>query len=85
MPVGPSVRFALRPGADPFGPTDARRTRYAYLAEVVLVLFFVPVRFDPPGLFPGQVARYWTFLVLAPASAGVGPAEPLRRTGCSCR
>lgn len=88
-----ALRFAVRPAADPLGLPDDRRTRYVYLAEVLLVLFFVHVRFNLPELFLGQAVRYWTFLVMLLAFVGVGLAElferrgqtvlagPLRRTG----
>jgi hypothetical protein len=60
---------------------------------VILVLFFVHVRFNLPELFLGQAVRYWTFLVMLLAYVGIGLAEwfdrrgvrvlsvPLRRTG----
>jgi hypothetical protein len=88
-----ALHFAVRPDADPLGLPDDRRTRYVYLAEVLLVLFFVHVRFNLPELFLGQAVRYWTFLVMLLAFVGVGLAElferrgvpvlagPLRRTG----
>jgi hypothetical protein len=88
-----ALRFAVRPAADPLGLPDDRRTRYVYLAEVLLVVFFVHTRFNLPELFLGQTVRYWTFLVMLLAFVGVGLAElferrglwvlavPLRRTG----
>ncbi|QDU20062.1 hypothetical protein [Urbifossiella limnaea] len=88
-----SLLAALRPGADPFGLPERRRTAYVYLAEVLLVLFFAHVRLNLPELFVGAIARYWTFVVMLLAFAGVGAAEvaerrrltvlsgPLRRTG----
>jgi hypothetical protein len=88
-----ALRFALRPAADPLALPDARRTRYVYLAEGLLVLFFVHVRLNLPELFLGQVVRYWTFVVMLLAYVGIGLAEwferrgvpvlagPLRRTG----
>ncbi len=79
--IGLSVRAAVRPGADPFGLTEAKRTRYVYLAELLLVLFFVHVRFNLPELFLGQAVKYWTFLVMALAFAGAGLAELFERRG----
>ncbi|HJZ58910.1 MAG TPA: hypothetical protein VKE74_28460, partial [Gemmataceae bacterium] len=88
-----AFRFALRPAADPLGLPEAKRTSYVYLAEVLLVLFFVHIRFNLPELFLGQAVRYWTFIVMALAFVGVGLAEvcerrrvsvlaiPFRRTG----
>ena len=88
-----AVRLALRPSADPLGLTGTHRTRYVYLAEVLLVLLFVHVRLNLPELFPPQAGRYWTFLVMLFAFIGIGFAEwfenrgvwvlavPLRRTG----
>src|SRR5207248_7693514 len=46
-----ALRFALRPDADPLGLPEARRTRYVYFAEVLLVLVFVQVRLNLPELF----------------------------------
>jgi hypothetical protein len=88
-----ALRFAVCPDADPLGLPDDRRTRYVYLAEALLVLFFVHARFNLPEMFLGQAVRYWTFLVMLLAFVGVGLAElferrgvrvlaaPLRRTG----
>ena len=88
-----SIRFAVRPATDPYGLPESRRTLFVYLAEVILVLFFVHVRFNLPELFIGQAVRYWTFIVMLLAFVGIGLAEwfgrrgvrvlsiPLRRTG----
>lgn len=85
--------FALKPNRDPFSLRAPRRTSYVYLAEVLIVLFFLQVRFNVPELFRGNVVKYWTFVVMALAYAGIGLAElferkklevlaiPLRRTG----
>jgi hypothetical protein len=88
-----ALRAALRADRDPLALPDRRRTAYVYLAELLLVLLFVHVRLNVPEVFVGQAARYWTFLVMLLAFAGVGAAEvfgrrgtavlagPLRRTG----
>ncbi len=88
-----ALRFALKPERDPFALRPSRRTAYVYLAEVLIVLFFVQVKFNVPELFIGQLAKVWTFAVMALAYAGIGLAElferkkidvlavPLRRTG----
>jgi hypothetical protein len=91
--IAVALRFALSPTADPLGLPDSRRTRYVYLAEVLLVLFFFHVRLNLPELFLPRAVQYWTFLVMLLAFVGIGLAElferrgvmvlagPLRRTG----
>jgi hypothetical protein len=88
-----ALRFALKPDRDPFALRPARRTGYVYLAELLVVLFFAQVRFNAPELFLGDLAKLWTFAVMALAYVGIGLAElferqkiavlalPLRRTG----
>lgn len=87
-----ALRFALT-ARDPFALRPARKTAYVYLAEVLIVLFFTHIRFNVPELFLGNIAKLWTFAVMALAYAGIGLAElfernkiavlalPLRRTG----
>lgn len=88
-----AFRVAMKPAADPLELPESKRTIYVYLAEVLLVLLFVQVRFSLPELFLGTMVRYWTFLVMLLAFVGIGLAEvcerrgvrvlaiPLRRTG----
>jgi hypothetical protein len=92
--IGYALRAAVNRAADPLDLPDSRRTAYVYLAEALLVLFFIHVRFNLPELFLGQAVRYWTFIVMLLAFVGIGLAElferrnvlvlagPLRRTGC---
>lgn len=87
------LRFALVPADDPFALPEKRRTLYVYGAEVFLVLLMMHLRLTVPEVLPGLVSRYWPFLVLLLAFAGVGLAElcqrlrlpvlagPLQRTG----
>ena len=89
-----AIRFAVRPEADPLGLSERGRTLYVYAAEVLLVLVFVHLRLTVPELFRlGLFARYWPFIIMAVAFAGVAlaeflsrqkirvVAEPLERTG----
>lgn len=88
-----ALRFAVQPTRDPFEVPERRRGVYVYLAELLLVLAFVHVRLNVPELFFGNVAKYWTFALMALAYAGIGLSElfsrrklevlaaPLRRTG----
>src|SRR5579883_2635460 len=88
-----ALRFAIKAERDPFALRESRRTVYVYFAEALLVLMFVHIRFNVPELFLGNVAKYWTFVVMALAYTGIGLAElferkkvvvlalPLRRTG----
>jgi hypothetical protein len=75
------VRFAVRPERDPFGLSDGWRTLYVYATEVLLLAFFIHVRLNVPQLFGGYFVKYWTFLVVGVAFAGVGLAEFFRRRG----
>lgn len=88
-----AVRCALRRTLDPLNMPDDRRTRYVYLAEVLVVLCFTQARFNVPELFVAGAVKYWTFAVMGLAFVVVGLAElferrkldvlatPLRRTG----
>jgi hypothetical protein len=85
--------FALRPWTDPFGLSERRRPLYVYAAELLLVLTFLHLRYNVPGLFPPVRAQHWPFIVIAVAFLGVGLGEffrarkvdvlagPLLRTG----
>ncbi len=87
------IRFALNVERDPLGMPEIRRTTYVYIAELLIILFFVHIRLNLPELFQGIMVRYWTFTVMALAFVGIGLAEfferrninvlaiPLRRTG----
>src|SRR5207244_6492692 len=74
-----AVTFAVRPEADPFRLADRRRPLYVYAAEGLLVLLFLHLRFNVPGLFSQVRGQYWAFAVMAVAFAGVGLAELFRR------
>jgi hypothetical protein len=87
------IRFALSAERDPLGMSEMGRTSYVYIAELLIVLFFVHIRLNVPELFLGPLVRYWTFAVMVLAFVGIGLAEffeqrkinvlaiPLRRTG----
>jgi hypothetical protein len=75
------VSFAVRPGADPFGLSAERLTLYVYATELLLLCLFVHVRLNMPFLFGGRFVRYWPFLVMGVAFAGVALAEFFRRRG----
>ena len=57
--------------------SERGRTIWVYLAEVLLVFLFVHVRLTMPWLF-GSFERYWPFIVMAIAFAGVVVSELLR-------
>jgi hypothetical protein len=87
------IRFAVVPGRDPLGLSERGRTLYVYAVELLLVLAFVHLRMTEPQLFGGFLSRYWMFVAMLIAFAGVGLsefferrklrvlAEPLQRTG----
>src|SRR5207244_3604564 len=60
-----AIRFALKDDRDPFALPASGRTSYVYLAEVLIVLFFTQIRFNVPELFLRDVAKLWTFAVMA--------------------
>ncbi|MFL5339599.1 MAG: hypothetical protein ACJ8F7_05465, partial [Gemmataceae bacterium] len=88
-----AISFAVRPAIDPFGLTDRWRKSYVYACECLLVLLFLHLRFNVPGLFPPVQAQAWAFIIMGISFAGVGVselfrrwdqpvlAEPLQRTG----
>jgi hypothetical protein len=88
-----AVAFAVKPWIDPFGLPERWRTAYVYGAEILLVLLFLHLRFNVPGLFPKVEAQVWAFIIMAISFVGVGLAElfkrfrldvlagPLQRTG----
>jgi hypothetical protein len=81
------------PTDDPFALPEQRRTLYVYGAEVFLLLVTLHLRLTVPEVLPGLVSRFWPFVVLLLAFAGVGLGElfqrlrlpvlagPLQRTG----
>jgi hypothetical protein len=92
--IGASLSFAVLPGRDPLGFSERGRMVYVYAAEILLALIFLHFRFTIPWLFHHEFfRRYWPFVVMAIAFAGVGVsewferrglrvlAEPLRQTG----
>jgi len=79
--IAGGIRFAVRPGSDPFHLSERRRQLYVYAAEVVLVLFFLHLRLTVPALFGNLFAPYWTFFVMLIAFGGVGLGEFFGRKG----
>ena len=87
------IGCALAPERDPLRLSDEWRTAYVYAAEVLLFLLFVHIKLTLPWLLNPRLGKYWTFIVMAIAFAGVGLGElfhrlrlpvlatPLRRTG----
>ena len=73
------VLFALSPKHDPMNLSEHGRTRYVYVAEVMLALLFLHVRLTMPWLFSGFIERYWPLVVMAIAYFGVVASEALRR------
>jgi hypothetical protein len=73
------IFFAVSPKNDPLSLTERRRGAYVYIAEVLMVLFFMHIRLTMPWLFRGFFQRYWPLVVLAIAYAGVAVSEFLRR------
>jgi hypothetical protein len=77
-----ALSFALVPGRDPLGLSERGRRWYVYAAEVLLVLLFVHLRLTVPGLFrQGFFLKYWPFILMGLAFAGVGLSEYFQRRG----
>jgi hypothetical protein len=77
------VRFAVRPGSDPFGLSERRRTLYVYAAEVLLLGLFLHVRLNVPGLFGSHFVHYLPFAVMGLAYLSVGLGEFFERRNLS--
>jgi hypothetical protein len=76
------VFFAVQPHDDPLGLSQQGRTLYVYAGEVLLGLLFIHLRFTAPQLFQFEFfGRFWPFVVMAIAFAGVGLGEYFDRRG----
>jgi hypothetical protein len=75
------IRLAVNPEIEPFRFSEARRTSYVYAGELLLLALLVHLRLNVPWLFGGNLARYWTFVVIGTAYLGVGLSEWLTRRG----
>jgi hypothetical protein len=73
------IIFALSPKHDPLSLSEQRRSRYVYVAEIMLALLFMHIRLTMPWLFTGFFERYWPLVVVAIAYVGVTVSEMLRR------
>jgi len=73
------VWFAISPSRDPLSLSERGRMKYVYVAELMLALLFLHVRLTMPWLFTGFFERYWPFIAMAIAFAGVLVSEALRR------
>ncbi len=74
-----TLTFAIVPGRDPLGLSEAQRTLYVYTAEILLALMFMHIRLTMPWLFKGFFERYWPLIVMLIAFLGVGLSELFRR------
>jgi hypothetical protein len=75
------ISVALLPDRDPLSLTEDQRMWYVYTAEVVAALLFAHIYMTMPHLFSGFLSRYWAYIVVAIAFAGVGVGELFRRSG----
>jgi hypothetical protein len=73
------IVFAVSPKRDPLALSASGRSRYVYVAEIMLALLFMHIRLTMPWLFTGFFERYWPLVVVAIAYAGVATSEVLRR------
>ncbi len=74
-----AIAFAVRPEIDPFRVPGRWRSGYVYATEVLLVILFLHLRFNVPGMFPSINAQLWAFVIMAIAFIGVGLSELSRR------
>jgi hypothetical protein len=72
------VTAAISMTRDPLQLTERGRMTYVYAAEAMLALLFIHLRLTMPWLF-GSFERYWPFIIMIIAYAGVLVAESLRR------
>ena len=72
------VFAAVAPTHDPLRLSDRGRMIYVYAAEIMLALCFVHIRLTVPWLF-GRFERFWPFIVMGIAYAGLLLSEILRR------
>ncbi|MDD4889012.1 MAG: hypothetical protein PHU85_03710 [Phycisphaerae bacterium] len=79
--VATALVFAVAPGKDPLGMSEAGRSGYVYLAEFFLVLILVHLRLTVPRLFTGFSLQYWPLTILGIAFLGVGLSELCSRRG----
>ena len=77
--AGTLISMAALPGKDPLGLSETGRMFYVYAAEIVLTLLFLHVYLTNPQLFRGFFTRYWPFVAMGIAFAGVGVGELFQR------
>jgi len=72
--------LALVPRLDPFRLSERGRTVYVYLAEVLILLVCLHLRWTMPDLFRLEIMRkYWMLMVMGVAFAGAGLSELFQR------
>jgi len=82
LATGMMLRWAMSPGADPFGLSVRGRTVYVYMAEALLVLVGIHLRLTVPELFTHHIIRrYGLFLAMGLAFAWAALAEWCQRRG----
>ena len=74
-----AIFVALRGEFDPLKLSERGRMAYVYAAEVLLALLFMHTRLTLPWLFSGRLQRYWPYVVVVLAYAGVALSEMLQR------
>jgi hypothetical protein len=79
--IGVAVALAALAAASVAAAVRRGLAGFVYAAEAVLVLLFVHLRLNVPELFHPPAARFWMFIVLALAFAGVGLSEFFERRG----
>ena len=74
------LALALVPRLDPFRLSDRGRTVYVYLAEVLILLVCLHLRWTMPDLFRLEIMKkYWMLMVMGAAFAGAGLSELFQR------
>lgn len=76
-----AIYFAVRAERDPLQLSERGRMNYVYASEALLGLALVHIRLTMPWLFSDLLMRYWPFVVMALAFAGVGLGELFQRRG----
>jgi hypothetical protein len=79
--IAGALTFAVAPRRDVLRLSERGRTLYVYGAEILVFLLLVHLRLNIPDFNLGWYGRFWPFIVMALAFAGVGVSELFHRRG----
>jgi hypothetical protein len=76
-----ALTFAVSPRRDLLQLSERGRTLYVYAVEILICLLLVHLRLNIPDINLGAYSRYWPFIIMGVAFAGVGLSELAQRRG----